>query len=240
MDYPRVLVGGPISDHHDYCYESFIKAVKNLTYPNFDVFFMDNSKTDDFFNKVKKDLPSTVKIPYNENVKIRLAESRNLVREKVLKEGYDYLFCLDQDVVLPQDAIQKLVSHGKDIVTGIYYNNFTKVDPKTGEVLQRKLPTVWINSLKDKTKLVTIRKDVLESGKLIKIDSCGTGCILIHREVLEKVKFRWEDDKPGVDDVFFCIDALKLGYEIYADTNVICEHLLDGRPINWGEGDMKT
>lgn len=238
--YPKVLVGGPVSDHHDYCYEEFVKSVKNLSYPNFDVFFVDNSKDNKFYEKIKKDFPNTGRIPYNENVKIRLAYSRELARKKVLEEGYDYLFCLDQDVVPPKDIIQKLMEHGKYIITGIYYNNYVKLNPNTNEYENRKLPVAWVKSLKDKNKLVTIRKDVIESGELIKIDSCGTGCILIHREILEKIKFRWEDDKEGVDDVFFCIDALNLGYEIYADTSVVCEHLVDGRKINWGEGDMKV
>ena len=237
--FPKILVGGPVSDHHDYCYEEFIKSVKNLTYKNFDVFFVDNSKTDDFYNKIKKDFPSTSKITYNKNVKIRLAESRELVRKKVIGENYDYLFCLDQDVVPPKDVIERLMENGRHIVTGIYYNNYTKLNPVTNEYEQRKLPVVWVKSLKDPNKLVSIRKDIIESGELIKIDSCGTGCILIHRDVLEKIKFRWEEDKEGVDDVFFCIDALNFGYEIYADTSVICQHLFEGRPINWGEGDMK-
>ncbi|MBS3175116.1 glycosyltransferase family 2 protein [Candidatus Woesearchaeota archaeon] len=238
--YPKILVGGPVSDHHDYCYLQFLETVKRLSYPNFDVFFVDNSKDEKFYNKIKKDFPNTERIQYNENVKIRLAESRNLARKKVLDEGYDYLFCIDQDVIAPPDIIQRLLAHGKEIVTGIYYNNFTKFNSLTNEYEQRKLPVVWVKSLKDENRLVSIRKEVIESGELIRIDSCGTGCILIHRSVLEKIKFRWEDDKPGVDDVFFCIDALKSGYEIYADTSIICEHLVDGRPIAWGKGDMKT
>ncbi len=238
--FPKVLVGGPVSDHHDYCYESFVKVLKGLTYPNFDVFFVDNSKSDNFLDKIKNDFPTTVKIPYHESVKVRLAESRNLVRERVLHGDYDYLFCLDQDIVPPKDIIERLIKHQKEIVTGIYYNNYTRTDPNTGQLLQRKLPVAWVKSLHDINKLVTIKKEILESGELIKIDSCGTGCILIHRSILEKIKFRWEDDKPGVDDVFFCIDALKLGYGIYADTSIVCEHLIGGRPIAWGEGDMKT
>ena len=36
--YPKILVGGPVSDHHDYCYLQFLETVKRLSYPNFDVF----------------------------------------------------------------------------------------------------------------------------------------------------------------------------------------------------------
>ncbi len=234
------MVGGPVSNHHEYCYESFVKTVKNLTYPHFDIFFVDNSQGDDFYNKLKKDFPESGRIPYHKNVKVRLAESRNLVREKVLKEGYDYLFCLDQDVLAPTNILQRLVAFDKKIVTGLYDNYFTRVDPATGQEVSRKLPVVWVKYLNDPLKLVTIRRDILESGRLIKVHSSGTGCILIHREVLEKIKFRWEDNKPGVDDVFFCIDALSTGFEIFADTSLRCEHIIEGRPVKWGEGDMKV
>src|SRR3989344_7418790 len=101
--YPKILVGGPVSDHHDYCYLQFLETVKRLSYPNFDIFFVDNSKDEKFYNKIKKDFSNTGRIPYNESVKVRLADSRNLAKEKVLKENYDYLFCLDQDVVPPKD-----------------------------------------------------------------------------------------------------------------------------------------
>jgi len=239
VNYPKVLLGGPVSDHHDYCYDQFLKTVKNLSYPNLDIFFVDNSKDNKFYNKISKEFP-TAKLDYNENVKIRLAESRNIVREKVLKEGYDYLFCLDQDVIPPSDIIEKLVNQSKKIITGIYYNPFTKFNPITGNNETRVLPTIWVKSLRYENQLVTIKKEIIDSGKVIKIDSCGTGCILIHRDVLEKIKFRWEDDKPGVDDVFFCIDAQKLGYEIHADTSIVCEHLIEGRPMHWGDGDLKT
>ena len=93
-NYPKILVGGPVSDHHDYCFDSFVKSLKSLSYQNFDILLVDNSKDNNFFNKIK-DLFPTIKIPYNEEVKIRLPMSRNVLRDKVLNENYDYLFCLD-------------------------------------------------------------------------------------------------------------------------------------------------
>ena len=237
MEYPKVLLGGPVSDHHDYCYEEFLKAVKSLTYPNLDILFVDNSKNEDFYNKIKKDLPTT-RIEYNENVKVRLVESRNLAREKVLKEGYDYLFCLDQDVIPPNNIIEMLIELNKEITSGVYYNEFTKYNPTTKTIEKRKLPIAWVLN-REGNALVPIREDIMNSGKVIKVRTIGTGCILIHRNVLEKIKFRYQNDKDGMDDVFFCTDAVNLGYEIFVDTKIKCEHLYEKRPMNWGEGDLK-
>lgn len=69
---------------------------------------------------------------------------------------------------------------------------------------------------------------------------CGTGCILIHRSVLKNIKFKCEDWCDGVDDVIFCKEATEKGYEIYADTNIICKHLIENKTFKWGEGDMIT
>jgi|SRR3989344_1801844 len=238
-NYPKVLIGGPISDHHEYCFDSFIKSLNSLTYPNFDMFFVDNSKDDAFFNKIKDIIPA-IRIPYHPDVRVRLSDSRNLARKKVLDEDYDYLFCLDQDVVPPNDTIERMIESKKKIVTGVYFNTFSRIRPDTMVVETRKLPILWVKSLKNPDKAVPVRQEIIDSKKLIKVDMCGTGCILIHRDILKEIKFRYEKDQEGVDDVFFCRDAQKLGLEIWADTGIICGHNVEKRPWNWGEGDMKT
>ena len=82
-NYPKILVGGPVSDHHDYCFDSFVKSLKSLSYQNFDILLVDNSKDNNFFNKIK-DLFPTIKIPYNEEVKIR----PKIKGEKLQEIGY--------------------------------------------------------------------------------------------------------------------------------------------------------
>jgi len=237
-NYPKILVGGPVSDHHDYCFDSFVKSLKSLSYQNFDILLVDNSKDNNFFNKIK-DLFPTIKIPYNEEVKIRLPMSRNVLRDKVLNENYDYLFCLDQDVIPPNDILEKLVSHAKKIITGVYFSTFSRFDPNSMKIVSRDIPILWVKSLRDSSKTVPVRQDVIDSGKLIKITACGTGCILIHRDVLKDISFRYDLEHHSVDDTFFCLDAKDNGFDIFADCSVICKHLVSGRPIDWGDGDMK-
>ncbi len=236
MKYPKVLVGAPVSDHHEYCIDTFIETLKTLTYPNFDILLVDNSKDDRFFNKIKKVFP-TIKYPYHKSVKVRLAESRNILREKTINEGYDYMFNLDQDVVPPKDVIERLIAHDKKIITGVYFNKFTKIGQKNLTHETRTRPVLWVRSPKTQG-LVFVRNDVVAQDRLIRVDLCGTGCILIHRDVLEKIRFRWEEEESGVDDSFLCIDAAKLGYNIYADTSIKCIHHVDKRPLSWGSEDL--
>ena len=222
--HPKVLLGGPVSDHHDYCFEEFVKAVKELTYPNLNIFFVDNSKTEDFYKKISKHFP-TVRIPYNENVKVRLVESRNLAREKVLKEGYEYLFCLDQDVIPPKDVIERLINYNKDIVSGVYfvYNDENVL-----------VPLIYKKVKKDEVRNLTFEE--IKEPNLITVDACGLGCVLISRKVLEKISFRYDPSKEAFDDMWFSLDAVKNGFKIYCDTSVKCKHLIKGR---WSWADIK-
>ena len=57
MANPKILLGCPISDYHDYCTEEFIGSIKNLTYNNYDILLIDNSKDDRFFNSIKDKVP---------------------------------------------------------------------------------------------------------------------------------------------------------------------------------------
>ena len=72
-----------------------------------------------------------------------------------------------------------------------------------------------------------------KNNHVINVNYTGLGAILISRKVLEKVKFR-TDEKPGFDDWFFCKDAEKEGFKIFADLSLLkCKHLLMNRPWSW-------
>ena len=69
----------------------------------------------------------------------------------------------------------------------------------------------------------------------MKVKQCGLGCVLIKKEVLEKIEFRIDKTTDGFDDATFCDDTLEKGYELYVDTRVKCKHLIKNRPWKWEE-----
>lgn len=154
--------------------------------------------------------------------------ARNESVDGMLENDSEWLFFLDSDVIAPPDAIQRLMSYGLPIVSGMYYVR----GPKQGALH----PCCW--KLKPDTdgSGKTDYQPVLEFGfgALLEVDACGAGCLLIHRSVLEKMKekgikyFEYTSDHKGNgmgEDFDFCHKAQQLGYKVMVDPTVMCEHL---------------
>lgn len=214
---PKVLVGCPTYDGKAYCFNAYAEAVLNLDYDNYDILLVDNSRTEDYLNRIKEKLPS-IRTRRFETPKETLAEARNVLREKFLEGDYDYLLSLEQDIIPPADVIQNLLSSKKDIIAGHYIVPM-KIDGKLGAV-----STVLI---KNKDKLITLPRELSETKEIMEIEACGLGILLISRKVLENVKFRTEKESKAWDDMFFSKDAKKEGFKIFLDPTIKCKHLID-------------
>ena len=70
----------------------------------------------------------------------------------------------------------------------------------------------------------SLPQQVINKG-IIKAGGFGVGCVLIHREVLEKIKFRFLEDKKAFDDLLFCLDAKRNDYLLFVDTDIQVKHL---------------
>src|SRR3989344_1931201 len=196
----KILVGCPTSSYHEYALEEYARAVKSLTYPNYDILLVDNSKDDLYFKKLKLLNLPTIKGRWHEEARERIVESRNILRQKVIDDDYDYFLNLDQDVIPPKDIIERLLQHKKRVITGIYFNykNFTprRLGLKNGKRYGELFPTIW--SFTSKKGVIRNIKEEELTGGLIQIALCGSGCLFVHRSVLEKVEFHYnkENDKP--------------------------------------------
>ena len=257
------MVGGPVSKNHEYAMEQFLEGIKNLDYPNYDIFLIDNSDTEDFYNKYKNKV-NMIRDGFQFNsIKKRMVYCRNLMRKKVLEEGYDYFFDVDQDVILLKHALKNLVERNKEVVTGIYYSYFRhgkeekKLPVAYGwftydqqkeimnnlDILKERNPKFYSTLVKEDFNFKRIRRQLteeeVEDNKLIEIKMCGTGCLLLHRSILEKLEFR-ENSEGGFDDVIFCKDVTeKLNIKIYADTSVKCGHMVSERPWKWANDGVE-
>ena len=159
---------------------------------------------------------SVIKGPYFEGARDRIVHSRNIIRDKVLAGGYDYFFSLEQDVIPEKNVIEQLLKHNMQIVSGVVYNNL----PVGNEI--KLMPMVYVAHPKDPTGLWYANESELRKSRLMEAKACGLSCVLIHKSVLETIKFR---HAQGFDDMMFCKDAIEQGFKIYADPSVRPRHL---------------
>ena len=232
---PKVLVGCPTAEMYKYCINEYINAVKSLSYSNYDILLVDNSKTDSYFKLLKSKGIEVIRDSYLDDVRERIVHSRNLLRDIAIERGYDYLFSLEQDVIPPKDAIEKLLRHNKRIVSGIYYKMARVIiKNKENETIGERKDIVpmlykYVPGIPDRMRSCTA-EDARES-RFFEVRMCGMGCLLVHMGILEKINFRYEKESKGFDDTWFCKDAIDKGFRIYTDTEVKCKHLLEGK--NW-------
>jgi hypothetical protein len=225
-DYPKILLAAPINKVKNYCFEEWLNYIKNFTYKNFDVYFVDNSVDFSWHEKYKTE---DIKIDYVSPIKKRnvdiLCECQNKIRQHVMDWGYDYYLSLECDVFPPLDVIELLLSDKKDIVSFPYFIN----QGEFSILCMTELESGWgkINVNRN----IDFQEQLFKfNGQVIKSDANGIGCAMIKKDVLFKIKgFRTDPSQNVHADMFFYIDLKNLGIENYLDTSLIVEH----RNISW-------
>ncbi len=151
--------------------------------------------------------------------------ARNTACRKLLELDWEWLFFLDDDMIVPKDTIRRLMAHNKPIVSGLYYRRNLPLYP----VMLRDTPTgpQWVTEY--------------PQDKLIEVDMVGSGCMLIRKDVIAtfpKINentpwFEWRcdrEDLTGADrvseDFAFCRHAKKYGgHQIFVDPTIKCLHV---------------
>jgi len=147
-----------------------------------------------------------------------VVRNRNYTKQMALASEAEYFLWVDSDVVLPPHAISSLISHKKDIIGGWYKMINTPKWVAGGWISDN----VFQNYLAPQTGITIV-------------DMVGLGCVLMSREVMEKVDFRDGMDLLCKDSAgnqlrvgecnIFGTDARNKGFSLYMDGNVICGHL---------------
>ncbi len=242
---PKVLIGVPVSDMHAYAIEEFVESLKKIRYPNFEVLFIENSPEEDFYKFLKERYPELDIIREFSDVKVireKVIKCKNLMREKALNGGYDYFFSLDQDVIVPANTIERLLSSNNHFVAGVYLGyphkeGFNPTKKNIARIMDGKstiiTPIVWVSHPNHPEKVRYLRMEELQPPRLIEAAIVGGGCIMMSKEILEKIKFRYVEGNTNWDDYWLCKDVKNLGYEVYADTGAMCKHLIVKREWEW-------
>jgi FkbM family methyltransferase len=162
-------------------------------------------------------VPDGYKLDFQYFYGYQIDQIRNLIAD--WGKRYDYLFCVDSDIVLPHDCIEKMIAADKDIISGLY--------------IQRIPGTQILEIYKDSNNGVTNQQfeDIKDLG-VFQIAACGMGCCLIKSEVLRKIEYPHFVYKSALDhahtfseDIYFCCKARGVGFTVWADSTIRCEHI---------------
>lgn len=159
------------------------------------------------------------------------ATARNKIAQLAIDLKADYVLMVDNDVVLPKDALLNLLEDKKDVLLG-YYPHRDEDNVYRGRTCICKLCDENGQRYFNYTKESMYMADELTGSEVIQIHGGGMGCALIKTDVFLRLDYPWYDwvnyqDKGMLsEDLYFCEQCRKMGIPIYMDTRVSCGHIL--------------
>lgn len=160
--------------------------------------------------------------------------ARNRAVQAALEDAPDCdgIVWVDDDVLLPPTAIKRMLSYGKDFVTGIVFQKFGDLNPLVARWCGNGFG--WWREFPENV--------------LAPADGCGFGCCFTSTKMLRSITelpgFKpggWFNQFPAnyfgkqlendaetamSEDFSFCMRAKMAGYQLYADTGLLCSHMI--------------
>jgi len=161
-------------------------------------------------------------------------DARNEIVKTAIETGSDYVYFIDDDMVLLQTQeeverrdwrdshFSKLLATDKDIVSALTFVRGHPCHPVIGKV--------DANTVGPDGKVKSVWVEEYEEG-LVECDFIGLACCLIKTEVFKKMvkPWFWFSTSCGHggcgEDVHFCNKAKMMGHKIWVDTRIKTGHL---------------
>lgn len=160
-------------------------------------------------------------------------DAREKLCEGALKEGFDYILFMDDDMVIPNHAVRSFLDcldNGFDMVTGMIFKRSYPYQPcfypkarlrQTKRMVNGKEE---INFIPDLEGCISWDKD-----SIIPLEGMGMACCMLKVSMLEKIKKPWFYPFPHVgEDLTFCIKARQeANVKMCVDTRVDVGHITE-------------
>lgn len=195
-----------------------------------------------------------------------IVHHHNKARRMTLEGGYDAMLSIEADMIVPEDAVERLIATGADVAYGLYVWRHAREKKREEKrhkwhrwSAYREL-TLWGGTSISLD--WTGEEQRAAWGKVLDVAGLGMGCTLIRRNVLETVAFRLYEGNPDdwlieeympdfktmglnpyeshpammCDDFLFALDAAHHGFTQRCDLGLVCGHIHDGA-ILWPDPD---
>lgn len=154
-----------------------------------------------------------IKINCAFNIGSVITIARRNLTDIFLKSDFDYIWWVDSDMKFPIDAPLRLLQKNKDIV-GVNYR-------------RRRFPNANFTGMSGSAGNFREFQTTDNSPSMELIDVLPHGCVLVKREVYEKIpqphylqEYIPELNLEIGEDIFFCQQAQKSGYQIWCDQDL--------------------
>lgn len=156
------------------------------------------------------------------NIGSLIYASRNTLAISGMKDGADYIFWLDSDMVFDSNTLKYMVNVMKehpevDILTGLYFRRTPPFSPVLFDKLEMH------DDITEWTEFETIPTEMFEVG------GCGFGCVLARTDIFMDVHAKFGNMFAPIgntgEDLAFCWRARQCGFHIYCDPAVQLGHV---------------
>ena len=225
---PKIVVGCPVWNRA-WALPQYLKALRDLEYPNKAFLFLEDNSTDDTlpiletFQGVcpnqtwitRAAIPDTAghrRGEYGRDGYVRMAALRNRFLDLFLETDGDYLLSIDSDVIAPPDTVRRLLElmDGATIAGAALCNEAGKrLDGRTaGNFMVKQGEQI-------------IHPDTYPLSGVMNVAVVGA-VSLIPRQVIANGA-RYKPHKQG-EDLGFADEAHKRGYRFLVDLDCKCDH----------------
>lgn len=149
-----------------------------------------------------------------------------------------WLFITNDDNLCPRNTIPKLLNSRLSVITGLYFGRIQPFEPILFDAIMTN----------EHGQEMYIRHFMQPADQgIIRVTACGDGCLLIHRHVLETIKYPWWEYGETLSDqcdhdLVFCRKVRDAGMDIWCDTDVRVDHVthMSVRPVRNSKGEWEV
>jgi len=198
MNNPRILCYIPMAPKRPKLYARTVMGAMNVIW---------DSAIDYVFGRED----TITDLPYD-----NICKKFNHARKMALEGGYDALWTVESDIIVPPLALERLTRIDADVAYGLYASRHGNHR--------------WLSFLHIGDRYgISVSDDATNAreawGQVIETQGVGLGCTLIWRRVLEQIEFRHPASEVA-NDWFFALDCQAHGFVQKHDLGVVCGHIV--------------